>query len=272
MKHKIIFDLEQKLKLIGEYCDKDSLLVLYAPNMFPFSYWYGWDFIQHYFAFNQYVACYFLPCLYYRATHSYFNLLSTYRRALQVGDYMEFGGYVGSTMSAAYYSLKNVIRNFYAFDSFCGLIGTQENEKEIFGDGQYSCNEKSYYHNLAFADVDTSRIHSVAGDFLALNENAKSIKEKNGMEYCAIAHIDCDIFLPAYECLKFLEPLLKQGSFLLMDDYNAMYCDNNAGLRKALRLFSAKYPAFQFELHQFYGPHQASFIVHKIAKKYFFRR
>ena len=71
--------------------------------------------------------------------HPFFNQIGTYIRGpARDTDYLEFGTYVGSTLSAAYHSFKPFINRFFAFDSFQGLIGTREEESCTFQDGQYN--------------------------------------------------------------------------------------------------------------------------------------
>jgi hypothetical protein len=249
-------------RLYGQY-RKEELLILFVHPFRPFSYFNGWSYLQHRLAVEDLTVSYLEPFLWTDGNHPFFSSLEIYLRGLARTDYLEFGTYVGTSMSAAYHALNGRMNRFFAFDGFSGLIGTNAVEKEIFGDGQYSVNERSLIHNLRYANVDTTRVVTHKVDFLELGGKGAAIREQHKLERSLVVHIDCDLYEPTRACLEFVRDILQQGTFLLLDDYNSMYASNARGMRRALAEFKQSAPDLEFELHSYYGPHQAAFIVHR---------
>ena len=262
-KHTVLRSLREELASLSSSYSPDDLLVLFLPPFHPFSYFNGWDFLQHSLAIEGLTVSYLEPFLYHGPEHPFFRTIGTYLRGLARTDYLEFGTYVGTSLSAAGHCLHENIDRFFAFDSFAGLIGTEDSEKEVFADGQYSVNERSLIHNLNYAHIDTSRVVTHQVNFLDLPETGDQIKRKYDLQRSLVIHIDCDIYEPAKAVLDFVRDMLMQGTILMLDDYNAMYAANDKGLRRALKEFRDENSQFSFEFHSFYGPHQAAFIVHR---------
>lgn len=148
-----------------------------------------------------------------------FSLAADYLNAIYPrGDYLEFGVFDGRSTSLAYHSLNGVVKRFFAFDSFEGIIGTMEEEEKYFQDGLWFSNEATFWHNMQVAGVDTERISAIQGDFLTIL--APDLLQKHRIERASIIHIDCDGYLLALKVLNFITDIVAGGALLLFDDYD----------------------------------------------------
>jgi O-methyltransferase len=194
------------------------------------------------------------------------------RRALEMGtagqgDYYEFGIFKGHTFyhaqkSADELGLKQM--RFFGFDSFQGLPAPEsidKTEEEHFYEGQYACSYDSVVAALTERGVDWRRTFLVKGYF---NESLTAeTRERFGMGKAPIALIDCDLYSSTVDTLRFLEPMLIDGSILIMDDWNAFDKDESRGQRRALGEFLGRLPAWRAEPWFDYGSYGQVFILRR---------
>jgi hypothetical protein len=196
-----------------------------------------------------------------------FDLAALYCRPIQ-GDILEFGSFQGYTLQCAYHAFKrrqpHVKRRFIAFDSFAGILGSKDEEKKIFSDGNYAASEKSFRFANFLADVPDEPIITVEGAYGAtLVENVEQTRERLGPTKAALIHVDCDVEEPAKMALDFATPYMQQGTLIMFDEYDAQYANNSLGERAALRRWLSENPEFEVEHYRSYHVAARSFIVHR---------
>ena len=139
----------------------------------------------------------------------------------ELGDYLEFGVYNGSTLSIVHDLLANrgrIEARLFGFDSFEGLppeANTQDNN--IWMSGQYHCPEDFARDFLSQRGVDWQRVALIKGWFS--NTCNPSTIERYQMKKAGIIMIDSDLYSSAVEALAFCEPLIHQHALIIFDEY-----------------------------------------------------
>lgn len=163
---------------------------------------------------------------------------------LVAGDYLEFGVFRGDSFIQAFNSIRHVYQwytgqnvhspqqrvkareirdnmRFFAFDSFRGLPEPKglDRHSRDFAEGQFACTSRAFLNRLKRNGVDLSKVVAVPGWFedTCTEETIK----KHRMSAASIVHIDCDLYESTRIVLKFVEPLLVDGTVLIFDDW---YC------------------------------------------------
>lgn len=177
------------------------------------------------------------------------------------GDYLEFGVFDGRTMSLAYHCMKKQeTMQFYAFDTFAGIVGKTEGESVAYSDGCYYSNLQTFIHNMKAANVNVNRVKPIVGNIL---ETTKAEDLKTRIKRAAVVHIDCDVYVAAKAALDFCTSLLCQGSIILFDEFHANHADDTLGERRALKEWLAENPGITVERWHDYATVARAFIVHK---------
>jgi len=167
--------------------------------------------------------------------------LSEYLYGAQIeGDYAEFGVYQGTTFSYVFQKLHPLMRTmrFFAFDSFEGLsepkgIDIDNNFSSGFYKGQFSCSEAEFKKRIKRKGVDLQKVKTVKGWF---DKTLLSGKEKEyDIKTIAAAYIDCDLYESTVPVLKFITPLLVNGSVILFDDWRCFRNHPDYGQQRACR-------------------------------------
>ena len=153
--------------------------------------------------------------------------------------YFEFGCHSARTFSAAVNGAKYLNMNnceFFAFDSFKGLPETTESEDGFFKTGDFSTSKKNFINILkkkTGLKIDDCNI--VEGFYSSsLTADIQSKMPKIGL-----LHVDVDLYSSTKDLLKFVKPLLVNGSLILFDDW---YCftpniKSSSGEQKAVKEF-----------------------------------
>lgn len=139
----------------------------------------------------------------------------------ELGDYLEFGVYNGSTLAITYDLLERRGRGgsrLFGFDSFEGLppeANVQDNN--IWMSGQYRCPEDFARDFLTERGVDWKRVALIKGWF---SDTCKpSTKARHKMTKAGIIMIDSDLYSSAVEALAFCEPMIGQHALIIFDEY-----------------------------------------------------
>lgn len=184
---------------------------------------------------------------------------------LDNGDYYEFGLFKGYSFWAAQkaanaHGARNM--HFYGFDSFAGLpdvSGPDQTEKGDFYKGQYACAYESVRDALDRAGVDWNRTTLIPGYF---NESlTPGLRDKHGMRDAVIALIDCDLYASTADVLRFLDPLIRDRSVLIFDDWNCFDGNNDKGQRRAFREYLARRTDLKPEPLFTYGSWGQAFVM-----------
>jgi hypothetical protein len=189
--------------------------------------------------------------LYGRIKHRWFRQLIPYVLCGdRKGDVLEFGSYAGSSMTSLYYALAPYCpwMRFFAFDSFEGLRDGLENEYaklDFIYEGGYFPNVETFKHYMGFAGIPEGEVIPIRCDFLQDFRDPEKLYAELGLSTCMIAHVDCDLYLPALAALEFLEPLAVQGTILVFDDYYLFNSSEEMGERRAIKEWLARHPEIE---------------------------
>lgn len=158
----------------------------------------------------------------WRAAH----ILSAVEDALsQPGDLIECGVAHGGTSLLIALAVKELApdRKVYMLDSFEGLPAPDRRFDEAYEEGQFA------------SDVDRVRALTVAfgvEDICVIIPGwfSDTLPRLEADQRFCFAHIDCDLYLPAVECLEHLHPRVNAGGRIVLDDY----FDGSDGVLRAL--------------------------------------
>ena len=165
-----------------------------------------------------------------------------------VGDYYEFGLYAGS---AFHYVQREAARlgfremNFWGFDSFQGLPQGHGEEANFGPGGNYACDRATVeaLHNRF--GVDWSRVHLIEGFYDTSLTDTLALEK--GMKKASVVLVDCDVYVSSISVLKFIRPLLQDGTIIIFDDWGTFGDDTSEakGEKKAFREFLLQHPEWR---------------------------
>lgn len=185
------------------------------------------------------------------------NAFSVYQNLNQLsGHYLEFGIFQGYSFLHAY---RNVLKlgldhmHLFGFDSFAGLPEPSEDERLhyynyrdygytapiSFSKGQFACCKDDVIGRLLSHGVDLKRIDLIEGFFEKRLTN--NLLYSLNIQEVAIALIDCDLFESTRYALHFMEPIVRDGTIILFDDWN-IHGEYHKGERKAFTQFLQQNP------------------------------
>jgi hypothetical protein len=182
----------------------------------------------------------------------------------QLGDYLEFGVYNGTSLSCMYEVATELgleQMRFFGFDSFQGLPRDAHKEDGgIWVRGQFSCGIETTRAMLDERGVDRKRVILTKGFFVdTLNDR---IVAAHGITKASIVMIDCDMYSSARTALRFIEKLIDKEAVVLFDDWTAGGLDQkNLGEKKAFIEFLDAHPEFSESDMGSYGMHSKVFHI-----------
>lgn len=162
------------------------------------------------------------------------------------GDIVEFGIFEGWWIDYLWNVTENIslMRRVYGFDSFEGLSDPDpQHDLDYWKKGQYACSMEQVEKNVQAKT--RPRIKLVKGFF------EKSLHGPDALlaEQFSYVRIDCDIYQPALDCLRYLGPRLVDGAILIFDDWPHV---RGFGEQKAFEEWLPEVPNLEFEF-LFYG-------------------
>jgi O-methyltransferase len=138
----------------------------------------------------------------------------------ELGDYLEFGVFNGSSLGSAYLTAKKLNLNsmrFFGFDAFQGLPEETDEEHDVLQKGFYACSFEKMKECLERRNVNPDDIIWIKGWYKdTLNE--KTIKKHN-LKKIGIVFVDCDTYSSSKAVLDFLAPLITDPAILCFDDW-----------------------------------------------------
>jgi O-methyltransferase len=200
------------------------------------------------------------------------ELEATYRDALEllasragsddVGEYLEFGVYVGTSLLCMHRASNAVglgSMRLFGFDSFQGLPDAAAMEGEgAWRPGQFQADYESVRENLTRSGIEWRRTVLVPGWFEdTLHPN---LALQLGIEKAGIVMIDCDIYSSARTALAFCAPLIRDQATIVFDDWNS----SGLGERRAFEEFLAEHPDLKTEELPSYSEKAKVFLVMRI--------
>ncbi len=204
------------------------------------------------------------------------------------GDYLEFGVFRGGSFVNAFKTLKWVYEErsadlyhdhsadyrarvrevwegmrFFAFDSFAGLPHTRglDIHSNDFTGGKFSCSVEDFTENLRSHLCELDKIVMVPGWFD--DTCCDGTLEKHSLRRAAIVHIDCDLYESTKVVLKFISPLLVDGTVIIFDDWYSFRGDPRLGEQRAFAEWTETLPEWIFTQYQKEGPWRNSFIANR---------
>lgn len=208
------------------------------------------------------------------------------------GDYFEFGVFKGGSFASAFQTLKRVYEEkstdpcrlhtaeyrakvrtawdnmrFFAFDSFEGLPETSglDNNSNDFTGGKFSCSMEDFTENLRNHSCDLDKVVMVPGWFD--DTCCDSTLTKHSLRKASIVHIDCDLYESARVVLKFISPLLVDGTVIIFDDWYCFRGDPSLGEQRAFAEWSETMTEWIFTQYQKEGPWRNSFIANRRGQR-----
>ncbi|HEY4174042.1 MAG TPA: TylF/MycF/NovP-related O-methyltransferase [Rhodopila sp.] len=157
------------------------------------------------------------------------------------GALVEFGVFEGWWINHFFEVSERVglDRPVIGYDSFQGLSSPHPTHDEAFWkEGQYSASLKSVSDNVKLAERD--RIKLIPGFFSDSLQTADALS----VGEIAYARIDCDIYEPALDCLRYLSTRLADGAVLVLDDWPHRL---EVGETRAFRDWAPTVPHLRFE-------------------------
>ena len=162
------------------------------------------------------------------------------------GHLAEFGVFEGQWINRLHdlCEATGLDREIWGFDSFQGLSKPDSDKDEPFWEeGMFSAGIDLVRRNVKAAERPS--IVLVEGFF----EESLSQETAQSVTEIAYARIDCDIYPPTVDCLKYLTSRLSHGAVLVFDDWSHTL---NHGETRAFAEWLPDVPHLEFEF-LFYG-------------------
>ena len=145
-------------------------------------------------------------------------------RAKVEGDYLEFGVFEGLGFrlsleaSAKFRHMTEVAPpRFFAFDSFGGLPAPDSSrDNQVFAQGEYSASRQKFESTIRSARRGRE-VEIIPGFFD--RSLTPELVSKHRLKKAAFVNIDCDLYSSTEEALRFVTPLLQDGTVLYFDDW-----------------------------------------------------
>lgn len=176
------------------------------------------------------------------------------------GEYFEFGVYQGVSLARAIKAnlnwqnktKRNHIKQFFGFDSFEGLPVFESDDHlegyEVFQEGQFNDTSVDLVREKIVAEGQSLENVELFQGLFSDSLFASETINKLGDSAAAIAHIDCDLYSSAQDCLNFLDGHLVDGAIILFDDWFCYRGRSDRGVNKAFTewIITSKYTATEY--------------------------
>lgn len=181
-----------------------------------------------------------------RLTRSYrraWEILLSKEQAGELGDYVEFGVYYGTSLSCMHDALEQVglRQRMFGFDSFEGLPESAAREDDAeWVPGQFKASLQLAEEYLERHGVPRDRVTLTKGWFSDTLTPATA--ERYAIRHASVLMVDCDLYSSACEALAFSAPLIGRQAVVYFDDWNAGgLADKGMGERRAFEEFLAEH-------------------------------
>ena len=162
------------------------------------------------------------------------------------GDYLEFGVFQGSSFLHAIRCCRKLAKlnprftetRFYGFDSFAGFGSLQEEDRHPWYTDENFTTSLSRVERRIRKASGSITFRLIPGFF---NESLRPGAQKYGIEAARIVFIDSDTFASSSQALAFCLPTIRQGTFIVLDDYFSYRGRKDRGVRRAFSEFTEKY-------------------------------
>lgn len=143
------------------------------------------------------------------------------------GSYFEFGCHRARTFrmvlsAARMHEIETM--EFYAFDSFNGLPKiTSSPVSPHWVEGAFCTTEEDFQALIREHGLYLDKIHLIPGFYGDSLTNALRDGFRERGRPAALVTIDCDLYESARLVFDFIDPLVRKGSVIYLDDYRAGY-------------------------------------------------
>jgi O-methyltransferase len=159
------------------------------------------------------------------------KLEESYRKALRlltndtaggaVGDYLEFGVYIGTSLLCMHRASRAVglpSLRLFGFDSFQGLPEEAAAEEGLgFQPGQFRAEYGVVHEHLTGRGIDWDRTVLVPGWYE--DTLRPDLAQRLAIGKAGVIMIDCDIYSSARAALAFCAPLIRDRTVIFFDDW-----------------------------------------------------
>jgi O-methyltransferase len=181
----------------------------------------------------------------------------------EIGDYLEFGVFNGSSMGSMYLTAKKMklkSMKFIGFDSFEGLPPGTGEEHDVLQKGFYKCPFNKTIECLRRRKVNPKEIKWVKGIYQK-TLNDKTIK-KHDIGKIGIVFIDCDTYSSSKTVLDFLAPLITEPCIFCFDDWRLYDMDiKGTGEYRSFNEFLEKNTHIKAKKIKSYNRKSESFLI-----------
>lgn len=181
-----------------------------------------------------------------------------------IGDYLEFGVFNGSSLSSMYVTCKRLqvhTTRFFGFDAFEGLPESSEHEDDgVWKKGFYHCSYDKLLECLGRKGVNSEKVHFVKGwyDDTLNEETTRQYELKN----IGIVFVDCDTYSSSKAVFDFIAPLLQSPAIICCDDWKLNDLDiKGMGEYKSFNEFAEANPRLRITEIPSYNRKSKSFFV-----------
>lgn len=171
------------------------------------------------------------------------NLLLDLKSRDVPGAFAEFGIFQGAWINRLHEMTERAglgDRQIWGFDSFAGLSRPHPSaDSPFWKEGMYTASRCEVEKNVHAAE--RQRIHLIEGFFF---QSLRGGADAAALGEVALARIDCDIYEPALDCLRYLGQRLANGSVLVFDDWTHHH---EIGETRAFFEWAPSVPHLRFE-------------------------
>ena len=178
-----------------------------------------------------------------------------------VGHYLEFGVYVGTSMSCMYDALTehklDKVRLF-GFDSFEGLPeDAAADNSATWEPGEFSAPLSAARATLSARGVDLKRVELVKGWF---DESlTPELLARHDLRKASVIMVDCDLYSSAKVALDFCASLIVDDAIILFDDWwPSTLGEGGVGEKRAFEEFLAEHPSLSATELESYAPDEST--------------
>ncbi|MHC4888425.1 MAG: TylF/MycF/NovP-related O-methyltransferase, partial [Planctomycetota bacterium] len=202
--------------------------------------------------------------------HEAILALTDQRGPEHLGDYLEFGVYIGTSLWCMFRVISELrfdrVR-FFGFDSFEGYPDEALTNDGPWKPKQDNCDIKLTRKFLTEKGVDWNRVFLVKGWFS--DTLSEEVVERHNISKASIINIDCDLYSSALQALRFCAPLILDEAIIFFSGWNANgLAEKNLGEKRAFNEFLDEYDFFEVADFGNYSHYGASFRVKRKNRDY----
>ena len=141
-------------------------------------------------------------------------------------SFIEVGCWKGGVTGLVILSNKNKNIDYYACDTFSGVVNTSDKD--------------SFFKGKEYDDTNTNNINEIEGIVGEKIQTVQgifpnSMKEVKLDKPVSFAHIDVDTYISAKESLEFISANTIQGALVILDDFGGWFTDGVTKLGNELK-------------------------------------